>query len=174
MRNAAFDFSEMTTSVVAVITDVIREGRPVIGYAFNSTGRYACGASMRERFIPRLLSADPQTLLDEAGMLDPAKCAARMQLREKPGGDAERSVPIGTIEVAIWDAVAKALDRPLWRLLVGALRQRIDGYAGAGLCRRWLVSARRRSRGPARRGPPPSRRRLHRAEDQDRRGPARR
>lgn len=117
MRNAAFDFSEMTTSVVAVITDVFREGRPVIGYAFNSTGRYACGASMRERFIPRLLSADPQTLLDDAGRLDPAKCAARMQLREKPGGDAERSVPIGTIEVAIWDAVAKALDRPLWRLL---------------------------------------------------------
>ncbi len=41
MRNAAFDFAEMTTSVVAVITDAVRDSRPVVGYAFNSTGRYA-------------------------------------------------------------------------------------------------------------------------------------
>jgi L-alanine-DL-glutamate epimerase-like enolase superfamily enzyme len=117
MRNAAFDFSEMTTSVVAVVTDAVADGRPVIGYAFNSTGRYACGAAMRERFIPRLLSAPPETLLDADGMLDPARCVARMTRREKPGGDAERSVPIGTIEVAVWDAVAKAAGRPLWHLL---------------------------------------------------------
>jgi hypothetical protein len=55
LRNAVFDFSEMTTSVVAVVTDVISEGKPVTGFAFNSTGRYACGAQMRERFIPRIL-----------------------------------------------------------------------------------------------------------------------
>jgi D(-)-tartrate dehydratase len=55
MRNSSFDFSEMTTSVVAVITDVVREHRPVVGFAFNSTGRYACGAAMRARFIPRIL-----------------------------------------------------------------------------------------------------------------------
>ena len=47
----------MTTSVVAVITDVKRDGKPVTGYAFNSTGRYACGAQMRARFIPRILKA---------------------------------------------------------------------------------------------------------------------
>jgi hypothetical protein len=41
LRNSSFDFSEMTTSVVAVITDVVREGKPVAGFAFNSTGRYA-------------------------------------------------------------------------------------------------------------------------------------
>jgi len=41
----------MTTSVVAVTTDVVRNGKPIVGYAFNSTGRYACGASMRARFI---------------------------------------------------------------------------------------------------------------------------
>jgi len=117
MRNAAFDFSEMTTSIVAVLTDAVADGRPVIGYAFNSTGRYACGAAMRERFIPRLLSAAPDTLLTPDGQLDPALCVTRMTRREKPGGDAERSVPIGTIEVAIWDAVAKAAGRPLWHVL---------------------------------------------------------
>src|ERR671921_1934739 len=84
MRNAAFDFSEMTTSVVAVFTDVRRDGRPVIGYAFNSTGRYACGAAMRARFIPRILSAPPEELIDQTGMLDPDKVTRRMMLREKP------------------------------------------------------------------------------------------
>jgi len=136
MRNAAFDFSEMTTSVVAVITDVIRDGKPVIGYAFNSTGRYACGASMRERFIPRLLKAPPESLVDEQGLLDPTKVAARMQMREKPGGDAERSVPIGTIETAVWDALAKALGRPLWHVLAErygvAVRERVPCYVGGG------------------------------------------
>ena len=137
MRNAAFDFSEMTTSVVAVVTDTVRDGRPVVGYAFNSTGRYACGAAMRERFIPRLLAAPPDALVDAAGLLDPAKVAVRMGLREKPGGDAERSVPIGTIETAVWDAVAKALDRPLWHLLAerygaGPVRTAIPCYVGGG------------------------------------------
>lgn len=127
MRNAAFDFSEMTTSVVAVVTDAVADGRPVIGYAFNSTGRYACGGAMRDRFIPRLLSAPPETLLDADGALDPARCAARMALREKPGGDAERSVPIGTIEVALWDAVAKVAGRPLWHVL----RERYGDGTGA-------------------------------------------
>src|SRR6185437_6761593 len=60
IRNSSFDFSEMTTSVVAVITDVVQGGRPITGFAFNSTGRYACGAQMRARFIPRLLRAAPE------------------------------------------------------------------------------------------------------------------
>src|SRR5262249_6938176 len=77
MRNSSFDFSEMTTSVVAVITDVVRNGKPVIGFAFNSTGRYACGAAMRARFIPRILGADPRSLLDEAQEnFDPRKILA--------------------------------------------------------------------------------------------------
>src|SRR5467141_3295523 len=96
LANSGFDFSEMTTSVVAVITDVVREGRPVAGFAFNSTGRYACGAQMRERFIPRILRADPATLLNDRGdNLDPARVLAAMTAREKIGGDAERSIPIG-------------------------------------------------------------------------------
>lgn len=137
MRNAAFDFSEMTTSVVAVTTDVVRNGRPVVGYAFNSTGRYACGAAMRTRFIPRILSAEPDALLDAAGLINPGKVLARMLLREKPGGDAERSVPIGTIETAVWDAVAKILDRPLWHVLAerfngGVHPASVPCYVGGG------------------------------------------
>ena len=73
LRNAVFDFSEMTTSVVAVVTDVVRDGKPVVGFAFNSTGRYACGAQMRARFIPRILAAKPEALLDAKGEnIDPA------------------------------------------------------------------------------------------------------
>src|SRR6516164_11534256 len=117
LRNSSFDFSEMTTSIVAVITDVMRGGQPVTGFAFNSTGRYACGAQMRERFIPRILRANPDTLLDARGdNLDAGRVVAAMTSREKIGGDAERSIAIGTIEVAIWDALAKIADRPLHRL----------------------------------------------------------
>src|ERR1700722_10189637 len=108
LTNSSFDFTEMTTSIVAVITDVVRDGRPVTGFAFNSTGRYACGAQMRERFIPRILRADPGSLVNARGdNLDPARVLAAMTAREKIGGDAERAIPIGTIEVAVWDAVAK-------------------------------------------------------------------
>src|SRR5580765_1229529 len=102
LQNSSIDFSEMTTSVVAVMTDVKRYGRPVVGYAFNSTGRYACGAQMRARFVPRILEAKPEALLDAAGdNLDPEKILAAMMQREKPGGHTERSIAIGTIEVAV-------------------------------------------------------------------------
>src|ERR1700722_13370319 len=86
LANSSFDFTEMTTSIVAVVTDVVRGGRPVAGFAFNSTGRYACGAQMRERFIPRVLRADPASLLDDAGDIDPARVLAAMCRREKIGG----------------------------------------------------------------------------------------
>jgi L-alanine-DL-glutamate epimerase-like enolase superfamily enzyme len=137
MRNAAFDFSEMTTSVVAVVTDVVRGGRPVTGYAFNSTGRYACGAQMRARFIPRILETDPESLVDARGTLDPAKILACMMQREKPGGHTERSIAIGTIEVACWDAVAKVEDKPLHRVLAerynaGAAQDKVQCYVGGG------------------------------------------
>src|ERR1700743_3408479 len=128
LANSSFDFSEMTTSVVSVITDVVRDGRPVCGFAFNSTGRYACGAQMRARFIPRVLKADPKTLLDETGgNLSPEKILAVMMQNEKSGGHSERSVGIGTIEVAVWDAVAKIEGKPLHRVLAG----RFNGGRGA-------------------------------------------
>jgi L-alanine-DL-glutamate epimerase-like enolase superfamily enzyme len=138
LKNSSFDFTEMTTSVVAVITDVMREGRPVAGFAFNSTGRYACGAQMRARFIPRILSAKPESLLDDTGEnLDPAKVLAVMMQREKSGGHSERSIAIGTIEVALWDAVAKIARKPLHRLIAeryngGRVFERVFCYVGGG------------------------------------------
>src|SRR4029077_19855847 len=100
------------------ITDVMRNGKPVTGFAFNSTGRYACGAAMRDRFFPRIKNASPESLLNDAGTnFAPEKILARMMQREKSGGHSERSIPIGTIEVAVWDAVAKIEDKPLHRVL---------------------------------------------------------
>jgi L-alanine-DL-glutamate epimerase-like enolase superfamily enzyme len=138
IANAYIDFSRMTCSVVAVITDVVRDGRPVIGYGFNSNGRYGQGALMRERFIPRLLEADPATLLDAArDNLDPHRIWARMMTNEKPGGHGERSVAVGTIDMAVWDAVAKIAGQPLCRLLAerygdGTVNRRIFVYAAGG------------------------------------------
>src|SRR5580693_6472795 len=138
LANSGFDFSEMTTSVVAVITDVVREGAPVAGFAFNSTGRYACGAQMRARFIPRILAADPDTLIDrERDNFDPAKVLACMMQREKSGGHSERSIAIGTIEVALWDAVAKIAGKPLHRVLAeryngGRIAREAFCYVGGG------------------------------------------
>ncbi|TYB89432.1 mandelate racemase/muconate lactonizing enzyme family protein [Oceaniovalibus sp. ACAM 378] len=123
MANAYIDFSKMTCSVVAVITDVIRDGKPVIGYGFNSNGRYGQGALMRERFFDRIAEADPDSLIDEAGdNLDPFAIWDVMMRNEKPGGHGERSVAVGTIDMAIWDAVAKIAGVPLWRLLADRYR----------------------------------------------------
>jgi L-alanine-DL-glutamate epimerase-like enolase superfamily enzyme len=138
LANSSFDFSEMTTSVVAVITDVVRDGAPVCGFAFNSTGRYACGAQMRARFIPRILAAKPETLLDDSGEnFAPEQVLACMMQREKAGGHSERSIAIGTIEVALWDAVAKIAGQPLHRLLAeryngGKAAERVFCYVGGG------------------------------------------
>src|SRR3954467_1240452 len=106
IANAYIDFSKMTLSLVAVVTDVVRDGRRVVGYGFNSNGRYGQGALMRERFIPRLLEAAPERLLAERGVLCPHRAWATMMTNEKPGGHGERSVAVGTIDTALWDAVA--------------------------------------------------------------------
>jgi len=138
IANSSFDFSEMTTSIVAVITDVVRDGRPVVGFAFNSTGRYACGAAMRARFIPRVLGADPHSLLDRPQEnFDPGKILAAMMQREKSGGHSERSIAIGTIEVAVWDAIAKIAGKPLHRVLAdrynaGRIATKVFCYVGGG------------------------------------------
>src|SRR5260221_1026964 len=94
ISNAYIDFSKMTCSVVALITDVVRNGKPVVGYGFNSNGRYGQGALMRERFFPRLMAAEPRNLADETGEnLDPFRIWAELMKNEKPGGHGERSVP---------------------------------------------------------------------------------
>src|SRR5271165_7400225 len=118
IRNAYIDFTKMTTSLVAVVTDVMRDGKRVVGYGFNSNGRYGQGGLIRERFAPRILDATPQSLLDETGEnLDPDRVWAAMMANEKPGGHGERSVAVGTIDMAVWDAVAKIAGKPLFRLL---------------------------------------------------------
>lgn len=138
IRNAYIDFSKMTLSLVAVVTDVIRDGKPVIGYGFNSNGRYGQGALMRDRFIPRVLEAESASLLDETGEnLDPHKVWARMMINEKPGGHGERSVAVGTIDMAVWDATAKIAGKPLFQLLAerygnGTPNPRVFVYAAGG------------------------------------------
>jgi L-alanine-DL-glutamate epimerase-like enolase superfamily enzyme len=123
IANAYIDFSKMTCSVVAVITDVIRDGKPVIGYGFNSNGRYGQGALMRDRFLARVLEADPETLIDQAhDNLDPFAIWKTLMTNEKPGGHGERSVAVGTIDMAVWDAVAKIEGKPLYRLLADRYR----------------------------------------------------
>ncbi len=118
IRNAYIDFSKMTASLVAVVTDVVRDGRRVVGYGFNSNGRYGQGGLIRERFRDRVLEADPASLIDETGdNLSPHRIWAAMMKNEKPGGHGERSVAVGTIDMAVWDAVAKIAGKPLFRLL---------------------------------------------------------
>jgi len=118
IRNAYIDFGRMTISLAAVITDVVREGRPVVGYGFSSNGRYGQGGLIRERFAPRLLEADPGSLTDDSGEnLDPDRVWAAMMRDEKPGGHGERAVAVGTIDMAVWDAMAKIASKPLFRLL---------------------------------------------------------
>ena len=118
IRNAYIDFTKMTTSLVAVVTDVVRDGKTVVGYGFNSNGRYGQGGLIRERFASRITEADPKSLLDASGRnLDPDKVWAAMMSNEKPGGHGERSVAVGTIDMAVWDAVAKIAGKPLFRLL---------------------------------------------------------
>lgn len=118
IRNAYIDFSKMTASLVAVVTDVEVDGRRVVGYGFNSNGRYGQGGLIRERFRDRILDAEPGSLLNAKGdNLDPHKIWDAMMINEKPGGHGERSVAVGTLDMAIWDATAKIANKPLFRLL---------------------------------------------------------
>jgi D(-)-tartrate dehydratase len=137
IANAYIDFSKMTLSLVAVVTDVVRDGRPVIGYGFNSNGRYGQGGLIHERFAPRVREADPSTLLNEAGdNLDPDRIWRTLMRNEKPRGHGERSVAVGTIDMAVWDAVAKIAGKPLFRLLAERYQceadPRVFVYAAGG------------------------------------------
>ena len=136
IANAYIDFSAMTASVVAVHCE-LGGGRRVVGFGFNSNGRYAVQGLLRERFIPRLLAAEPESLLDDKGLIEPERAWAAMMKNEKPGGHGERSVAVGVLDMALWDARAKAEGAPLWRLLadrrgIGAADPRAWVYAAGG------------------------------------------
>ena len=138
IRNAFIDFSQMTVSVLTLVTDAVRDRKPVVGFGFNSNGRYAASGLLRDRFIPRLKAAAPQALLNDAGdNFDPARVWDVLMRNEKPGGHGERSVAVGVIDMAVWDAVAKIEGVPLYRLLAeryrgGAVDAKVFVYAAGG------------------------------------------
>src|SRR3984893_7298625 len=138
IRNAYIDFSQMTVSVVAVTTDVVRDGKRVVGFGFNSNGRYAQAGLLAEHFIPRIMGASSVDLLNDEGTnLGPPRIWARMMENEKPGGHGERSVAVGVIDMAVWDAVAKIEGKPLYRLLAdryndGNADEKVFVYAAGG------------------------------------------
>jgi L-alanine-DL-glutamate epimerase-like enolase superfamily enzyme len=135
----AVDAGALTTSLVAVVTDQQRSGKPIIGYGFASIGRFAQSGLIRERFAPRLLRVADQDLCTEAGdNLAPDRCWRLMMQGEKPGGHGERCVAVGTLDMAIWDAAAKIADLPLYRFLAArqgrhpATSAAVELYASGG------------------------------------------
>jgi L-alanine-DL-glutamate epimerase-like enolase superfamily enzyme len=138
IANAYIDFSKMTASVVAVVTDVVCDGKPIVGFGFNSNGRYAQQGLLRERFMPRLKEAKADAVVADSGdNLDPHKIWNILMANEKPGGHGERSVAVGVIDMAVWDAVAKIEGKPLFRLLAeryrdGAFDETVSIYAAGG------------------------------------------
>ena len=116
--NAVIDFSRMTVSVIAVETNVVVDGAPVVGYGFNSNGRYAQSGILTGRVLPRLREAPPDRLLDpETGRIDPVAARAVMMTDEKPGGHGDRAVAVGIVDMALWDAAAKAAGKPAWQVM---------------------------------------------------------
>ncbi len=115
---------ELTTSIVALTTDVVRSGKPVVGYGFSSFGRYAQSGLIRERFAPRLLAGnDDGVANDERTNIDPDRAWRTMMTGEKPGGHGERCVAVGTLDMALWDAAAKIAGQPLHRFLAAHVNQ---------------------------------------------------
>ena len=137
IRNAMVDFSEHTVSLVAIHSDVIRDGRPVIGIGFDSIGRFGQGGLLRERFIPRLLRAAPQDIVSADGSaFDPGKAVAAAMRNEKPGGHGDRAHAIAALELALWDLNAKLAGVPAWQLIARncgvAAVPRVPVYAAGG------------------------------------------
>jgi len=138
IANAYISFAKMDVSVLAIYTDARVDGRQVVGYGFNSNGRYAQSGLLRERFLPRLREADPQALLDDSGAnLDPFRVWDVLMANEKPGGHGERSVAVGIIDMAVWDIVAKVENKSLAQLLAerhgdGTTDAKVSVYAAGG------------------------------------------
>jgi L-alanine-DL-glutamate epimerase-like enolase superfamily enzyme len=137
MSNAVIDFSTMDCSVLALVSDVVVDGAPVVGYGFSSNGRYSAGEILRRRVLPRLLGADPDDLLDEDGSLSPAAAWDVVMRNEKPGGHGERSVAVGVVDMALHDLAAKLADVPLHRWIAdhygdGGSDESVFVYAAGG------------------------------------------
>jgi L-alanine-DL-glutamate epimerase-like enolase superfamily enzyme len=127
----------MDCSVLALVSDVVVDGQPVVGYGFNSNGRYSAGEILRRRILPRLLDADPDRLLDDAGGLSPSAAWDVMMRNEKPGGHGERSVAVGVVDMALHDLAAKVAGVPLHRWIAdhygdGGSDESVFVYAAGG------------------------------------------
>ncbi|ORV42744.1 mandelate racemase [Mycolicibacter engbaekii] len=127
IANALVDFSRHTVSLVAVVSDQIRDGRPVTGVAFNSIGRFAQGGILADRMIPRVLRAAPDALLDDTGRIDPARVLQCAMADEKPGGHGDRAGAAAALELACWDLNAKLADEPAYRTIARSFGRELVG-----------------------------------------------
>ena len=138
IANSYINFNSMTGSVVAIVTDAVRDGRPVVGYGFNSIGRYAPTSILRDRMIPKVMNAKPEDVYEADGSnIDPFKIHKLLKSNEKPGGHGDRAHAVGAIDMAVWDAAAKIEGKPLFRLLAeryrgGKCDERIYTYGAGG------------------------------------------
>lgn len=139
IRNAVIDFSEMTVSLVALISDQIRDGKRIVGYGFNSNGRYGQSGLLEDRFLPRLRNADPAALLEDSGInFSPERIWQTLMKNEKPGGHGDRAVAVGTLDMAVWDLVSKIDSKPLYQFLAerygrtDSITKKVWTYAAGG------------------------------------------
>ena len=138
IQNAYINFKKMDCSVVAIKTDVKKDGRFITGYGFHSNGRYAVSELLTKRFIPRLKESKKEDLLNNEGdNFSPEKIWKILMKNEKPGGHGERSTAVGAIDMAIWDIVSKIENVPLYEYLAerygdGTFKNKIFVYAAGG------------------------------------------
>lgn len=136
VSNAVVSFAGHDVSLVAVVTDVVRNGRPLVGYGFDSIGRFAQGGILRDRLIPRLMAARSDDLLQADGAFDCAKILATAMRDEKPGGHGDRAAAMGALELAFWDLNAKLADEPAYATIARHFGRtaspRVPVYAAGG------------------------------------------
>lgn len=136
--NAVVSFAGHTVSLVALVSDQVRGGRPLVGFGFDSIGRYGQAGILNERMFPRLRSARPETLLGEDGRsFDAAAIAAVAMRDEKPGGHGDRAGALAAIELAVWDLNAKLADEPAYRTIARHFGRSVEArptpvYAAGG------------------------------------------
>ena len=138
IQNAYINFKKMDCSVVAIKTDVKKDGKFITGYGFHSNGRYAVSELLTKRFIPRLKESKEEDVLNNEGdNFSPEKIWKILMKNEKPGGHGERSTAVGAIDMAILDIVSKIENLPLYEYLAkkygdGTFKNKIFVYAAGG------------------------------------------